>query len=74
MCSIHIQGQERDEQINEGTTQIFEGNLVYHKATKLCEDQYRVVLSMQFSTDPRMNPFQQIMMWLKDRAFVGSGY
>jgi hypothetical protein len=54
--------------------EVFEGDLVYHRATQLCEGQYRVILSLQYSTDPGVSVANKALMWLKDRAFVGSGY
>jgi hypothetical protein len=61
-----------NEQTLEGKPQVFEGDIVYHKATRLCANQYRVILSLQYSTDPTMNAWQSVMMYLKDRAFVGT--
>jgi hypothetical protein len=49
----------------------FEGDIVFHMASKLCANQKRAILSLQYSTDPSINPLKKIIMRLKDTAYVG---
>ena len=56
-----------------GRSIAFEGDDVYHMATPLCAAQRRVVLSLQFSTDPSLTTWNRFMTFVKDRAFTGLG-
>jgi cation diffusion facilitator CzcD-associated flavoprotein CzcO len=49
----------------------FEGNYVYHRASKLCKNQKRVMLSCQYVTDNSMSFINQARIKLKDYAFIG---
>lgn len=49
----------------------FEGNYLYHRATKLCKNEKRVVLSCQYVTNNNMNLFNKIRIKLKDYTYVG---
>ena len=49
----------------------FEGNYLYHRASKLCKNQKRVMLSCQYVTDNSMSFINQIRIKLKDYAFIG---
>jgi hypothetical protein len=49
----------------------FEGNYVYHRASKLCKNQKRIMLSCQYVTDNSMSFINQIRIKLKDYAFIG---
>jgi hypothetical protein len=49
----------------------FEGNYVYHRASKLCENQKRIILSCQYVTDNSMSFINQARIKLKDYAFIG---
>jgi len=55
----------------EGKTVVFEGDELFHKASKLCAGQTRAVLSLQYSTDPRISWVESWLMCLKDFAYVG---
>ena len=57
-----------------GRAVVFEGTLVYHKATPLCAGQQRVVLSLQYATDARLTVWNRLMTFVKDRAFAGLGF
>lgn len=50
----------------------FEGNYLYHKATKLCKDQKRVILSCQYVTDNSISVINKIRIKLKDFAYTGN--
>ena len=41
--------------LNIGSAVLFEGERVFHKATKLCKGQKRVIISLQFTTDAKMS-------------------
>ena len=49
----------------------FEGNYLYHRASKLCKNEKRVVLSCQYVTDNNMNFLNKIRLKLKDFAYIG---
>jgi hypothetical protein len=55
--------------INKGFC--FEGNYLYHRATKLCKNQKRVLLSCQYVTDNSMNLINKLRIKLKDYAYIG---
>jgi len=50
----------------------FEGNYLYHRASKLCANQKRVMLSCQFVTDNSMSFINRLRIKLKDFAYIGS--
>ena len=50
----------------------FEGNYLYHRASKLCANQKRVILSCQFVTDNSMSLINQVRIKLKDFAYIGA--
>ena len=52
----------------------FEGNYLYHRASKLCKNQKRVILSCQYVTDNNMNFINKLRIKLKDYAFIGKIY
>ena len=49
----------------------FEGNYLYHRATKLCKNQKRILLSCQFVTNNNMSFINKLRMKLKDYAYIG---
>lgn len=50
---------------------IFEGENLFHMATPLCSnDTARIVLSLQYTTDPQINSFNRFLMNIKDLAYV----
>lgn len=55
-----------------GKSICFEGNYLYHRASKLCKNQRRVVLSCQFVTDNRMSTVNSLRLRLKDFAYIGT--
>ena len=62
---------ERELSLRDGTCVVFEGDTVFHMASKLCAGQKRAVLSLQYATDPRVSwPNSWLMRW-KDAAYVG---
>jgi len=55
--------------VNKGIC--FEGNYLYHRASKLCKNQKRVMLSCQYVTDNTMSLINQTRIKLKDYAYIG---
>jgi hypothetical protein len=53
----YMNDSKKEEKLDlpRGSAVLFEGERVFHMATKLCSGQTRVVLSMQFTTDPKMS-------------------
>ena len=49
----------------------FEGNYVYHRASKLCKNQKRVILSCQYVTNNNMSFMNKMRIKLKDFAYTG---
>jgi hypothetical protein len=52
----------------------FEGNYLYHRASKICNNQKRIMLSCQYVTDNSMSFINQMRIKLKDFAFIGKLY
>ena len=50
----------------------FEGNFLYHRASKLCKNQKRIILSCQYVTNNSMSLLNQIRLKIKDFAYIGS--
>lgn len=50
----------------------FEGNYLYHRASKLCKNERRIVLSCQYVTDNNIGFFNSLRMKIKDVAYIGS--
>jgi hypothetical protein len=56
----------------EGNSILFEGDKIFHMATKFCEKGYnRVVLSLQFATNSDISWHNKILMRIKDTAYIG---
>jgi hypothetical protein len=49
----------------------FEGNYLYHRASKLCKNEKRVILSCQYVTSNNMSFVNKLRLKLKDFAYVG---
>lgn len=50
---------------------LFEGAYIRHCTTAVGQDDLRVILSMTYSTDPRIEHVQEIGRRLKDVAYYG---
>jgi hypothetical protein len=61
---------ERDVNIRNNLGVIFEGDNLFHMASKLCSNQRRAILSLQYSTDSMISPMNRMLMGLKDMAYV----
>jgi hypothetical protein len=49
----------------------FEGNYLYHRASKLCKNERRVILSCQYVTNNNMSFLNKLRLKLKDFAYTG---
>jgi hypothetical protein len=49
----------------------FEGNYLYHRATKLCKNEKRIILSCQYVTNNNMSFLNKIRLKFKDFAYTG---
>ena len=49
----------------------FEGNYLYHRASKLCKNEKRIILSCQYVTNNSMKALNNLRLKLKDFAYVG---
>ena len=49
----------------------FEGNYLYHRASKLCKNEKRIILSCQYVTNNNMSILNNLRLKLKDFAYTG---
>jgi hypothetical protein len=66
-----IAGKEIGVRARPNTLVVFEGAQVRHKATPICADEVRMVLSMTYCTDPRARWWQGMSRRIKDTAYFG---
>ena len=60
-------GLNRIIRLEKNTAVLFEGEKVFHMASRICKGQTRVVLSMQFVTDPNVrSDIDSILLDIKD--------
>ncbi len=57
--------------LTNGNCICFEGNYLYHRASKLCNGQRRVILSCQYVTDNNMCLLNKMRINIKDFAYTG---
>ncbi len=57
--------------IKKNKAVVFEGDYIYHRASKLCKNQKRIVLSCQYVTDNSISYFNKLRIKIKDYAFIG---
>jgi hypothetical protein len=50
---------------------LFEGARVFHKVTRLQENELRIILSMTFCTQPQASLFKGALRRFKDTAYFG---
>jgi len=56
----------------KGKSILFEGDKVFHMATKFCnKGKKRVMISVQFSTNPTISWYNRALMRIKDTAYIG---
>jgi len=73
LCALHHRSRERRPETLSvatapGSLVVFNGDRLYHAVSPLGADEERIVLSMEFVTDPRMNPVKRLVSKLKDAA------
>lgn len=49
----------------------FEGNYLYHRASKLCKNEKRIILSCQYVTDNNISIINKMRLKFKDFAYIG---
>lgn len=49
----------------------FEGNYLYHRASKLCKNEKRIILSCQYVTNNNMSILNKLRLKIKDFAYIG---
>lgn len=64
-------GEAGSVDTSENTLVVFEGAKVLHKVTPTEPGDLRIVLSMTYNTDPRINWFYEFIRRIKDTAFHG---
>ena len=57
--------------LTKGNALCFEGNYLYHRASKLCKNQKRVILSCQYVTNNNMSFINKLRIKIKDFAYTG---
>lgn len=66
-------GEVRSLRLRRNTAVVFEGGRVFHEATPLGHGERRLVLSLQFTTDPSISTYHTILRRIKDVAYIGLG-
>jgi len=61
----------KDIDLRNNNSICFEGNYLFHRASKLCKNQQRIILSCQYVTDNNMSFINQLTIKLKDFAYIG---
>jgi hypothetical protein len=62
--------EKRDIKIEPGMAVLFDGDAIYHAVTPLQENERRVILTLEFVTDPSMSALGRFITKIKD----GVGY
>jgi len=57
--------------LTNGNSVCFEGNYLYHRASKLCKGEKRIILSCQYVTNNNMSMLNKCRLKLKDFAYTG---
>lgn len=70
---IYKNHNEEDKEIDlvKDKCIVFEGEKVFHMASKLCEGEKRAILSLQYSTNSDINLLNKLFMRFKDVAYIG---
>jgi hypothetical protein len=65
-------GNKQSIQEEQGKAILFEGDKVFHMASPFCnKGQKRIILSVQFSTNPTISWYNNLFMRIKDIAYIG---
>ena len=79
MCELHKDDPERETReetflTEPGTMVVFNGDKLWHAVSPLAEGEQRIVLTMEYVTDPRMNAAKRFVSNIKDSiAYFGIG-
>jgi len=71
MLQRRYAGRVYDVPTPANTLVLFEGACVAHRATAIGSDQERIMLSMTFSTDPRIDSWKEGIRRVKELAYFG---
>jgi hypothetical protein len=63
--------EEKEKDLVKDKCVVFEGEKVFHMASKLCKGEKRAILSLQYSTNSDINLFNKLFMRFKDVAYIG---
>ena len=78
VCEIHTKNRNRknsrlEVKTAEGTMVFFNGDKLLHKVSPIGEGQRRIMLTMQYVTDPRMSAWRRVLSNAKDvTAYFGA--
>jgi len=64
-------GEIKSVDLTNNNSICFEGNFLYHRASKLCKNEKRIILSCQYVTNNHMNILNSLRLKLKDFAYTG---
>jgi 2OG-Fe(II) oxygenase superfamily len=64
-------GDEQSLDTSPNTLVVFEGARVLHRASPTAAGDLRIMLSMTYCADPRINRFRELARRIKDTAFFG---
>jgi hypothetical protein len=77
VCRLHTRQpgravEEHALQVRPGTLVLFNGDKVHHRVTPTRAGEFRYIVTMQYVTDGRMNPFMRFVSNMKDSiAYFG---
>lgn len=71
-CTFQYRQQDQIYNINLQENQgiIIEGEKLYHRCTKLCDNELRIVFTFTYATDPSTNLYKQALHTIKTFAFL----
>jgi len=65
------EGEVKSINLTNNNSICFEGNYLYHRASKLCKNEKRIILSCQYVTNNNMSTLNKLRLKLKDIAYTG---
>jgi len=66
-CCNFVYLNKYDKEIHiKNKTVLIEGDIVYHKTTKLCKNEFRAIVALQYTTDTNMSVFSKIRKTIKN--------
>lgn len=78
LCQPYKKSKKDDKELriatDPGTFVFFNGNNIYHSVSAVGEGEERIVLTLEYVTDTRMNPIRRLISNFKDAAtYFGFG-